>query len=287
VSSRAAILCVGAVAALVGQGCFDNSRPALPLASPELQITPLDADSGAGGRPASAADGVRFAHPLPLVGGAWRVRVEATSRSEAQVSTYESEYTVEVLAVDGPAPSRARLRFLRNAHGFQGAETPTVIDGKEYVVDARAPHVRDAANDPAPEGEAQRVLDVFPDLGTRSRVDEVLPDGPMRVGERRDELAAAVLRVIHPRAWTLNAGSATLARVEREACVFALSLDASSDSGMRMRVSGEARVRLADARLEDLSLDGTYEVAKAGAETSGSFSLRRRITSGPERRSDR
>jgi hypothetical protein len=53
-------------------------------------------------------------------------------------------------------------------------------------------------------------------------------------------------------------------------------------------VSEEARVRLADSRLEELALDGPYEVEGAsGAEVSGTFSLRRRVTSAPASRSDR
>jgi hypothetical protein len=222
---------------------------------------------------------------------AWRVVVHASSRSDdpqggEQVSTFESEIRVEVVAVDGPAPSRVRMRFLRNVQTYQGQEKPTVVDGKEYFVDARAPHVRDAANAPAPEAEAQRVLDVFPDLGTRTRVDEVLPDDAMRLGERRDDLAAAVLRVIHPRAWTLHAGTATLARVDGEHAVFTLTLDASSDGGLRMNVAGEARVGLRDAQLAELSLDGSYETKKdAGvAEAPGTFSLRRVVTSDPSPR---
>lgn len=232
-------------------------------------------------------EGARFGHPPPVAGDAWSVRVEASSRSDEQVSTYVSEFRAEILAVDGPAPSRVKLRFARNVHGSQGAEKPTVIDGKEFVVDARAPHVRDAAGAPAPEDEAQRVLDVFPDLGTRARIDEVLPDDVMRIGDRRDELAAAVLRVVHPRAWTLQAGTAKLARVEGEQAVFQLTLDATSESGVHMQVSGEARVRLADARLTELTLDGSYEAGTGGAKQPGTFSLRRRVTSDRAPRSDR
>lgn len=287
-AARLTILRVGALVALVGQGCSGTSRPSLvaPTAGADLEIAPLD--GGAGAHELSAGDGVRFGHPAPSVGDAWVVRVDAASRADEQVSTYESEVRIEVIEVDGPAPSRVKLRFARNAHTYQGTATPTSIDGKEYVVDARAPHVRDGSNGAAPESEAQRVLDVFPDLGTRARIDEVLPDEAMRVGARHDELAAAVLRVIHPRAWTLRAGSATLTRVEGEYAVFATSLDASSESGLRMQVAGESRVRLANSRLEDLSLEGTYDTTTAaGVEVTGTFSLRRRVTSGQAPRSAR
>jgi len=232
------------------------------------------------------------------------VRVRASSESTdsqggVQSSTYESEYRVEILAVDGPAPSRVGLRFLRNAYIYGEREVPTAIQGKEYVVDARAPHVREASGGAAaPEAEAQRVLDVFPDLGTRTRIDEVLPDDAMRIGDARDELAGAVLRVIHPRAWSLRAGTATLARVAGDAAVFEVTLDATSETGLHLEVSGEARVRVRDAQLMELALDGRYENVSgasgasgaggsAGPEPPGTFSLRRSVTSDQAPRIDR
>ena len=252
---------------------------------------------------APSAGGVHFSHPAPVAGTAWSVSVDATSQSVdspdagggEQHSTYHSVYRIEILTVDGPAPSRVKLRFLRNVHTYQGAETPTVIDGKEYVVDARAPHVRDATTGAAAaEEESRRVLDVFPDLGTRTRIDEVLPEDAMGIGDRHDELATAILRVIHPRAWTMRVGSATLTRVDGDHGVFTVSLDASSDAGLRLEVAGEAHVRLADARLSDLTLAGRYErlpakdAKNAGPiEPPGAFTLRRRVTSDPTPRSDR
>ena len=133
------------------------------------------------------------------------------------------------------------------------------------------------------------MLDVFPDLGTRTRIDQLMPTEVMQLGERRDELAAALLRIVHPRAWTLLAGSATLVRVEREHAVFEVSLDASSESGLHMTVSGEARIALANAELAELSLDGSYEPKKTSGtpEAGGTISYRRRVTSGPSPRSDR
>lgn len=277
---------VGAVVFLVGHalvGCPRPADPAVALAPPDLVIPPLD--GGATPPPSPSGGGVRFAHPAPIAGTWWTVLVHASSHSSDdaggdQVSTYDSEFRVEVLAVDGPVPSRVKLRFSKNAHAYQGNPVPTVIEGKEYTVDAHPPHVRDATNAAAPEDEAQRVLDVFPDLGTRTRIDEVLPDDAMHIGERRDELAAAVLRVIHPRAWTLRTGNATLVRVDGDHAVFRVSIDATSDTGLVMELSGEAQVRLHDARLSDLTLDGRYELKRAGtSEPPGTFSLRRRITS--------
>jgi hypothetical protein len=267
-------------------------EPVAPLAitTPSLDVPPLDA----GPEPSSRTkNGAHFTHPVPRTGTAWRITVSAVSRShdpsgDVQVTTYDSNVRVEVLAVDGPAPSRVRLRFLQNEESFQGSPKPTLVHHKEYFVDARAPHVRDAADVAAPEAEAQRVLDVFPDLGTRTRIDQLMPE-VMQVGERRDELAAALLRIVHPRAWTSLAGSATLARVDGEHAVFEVSLDASSESGLHMVVSGEARIALADAELVELSLDGNYDPKKTtGApEPGGSLSYRRRVTSDPSPRNDR
>jgi hypothetical protein len=291
---------VGLVGLVVGQACA-SARPAvLALPSPELVVPPLDGRGDAGSaQGARKGEGVSFGHPLPVPGTAWTVKVGASSESSdaqggEQTSTYHSEYRVEILAVDGPAPSRVGLRFLRNAYIYGEREAPTAIQGKEYVVDARAPHVREAGGGAAaPESEAQRVLDVFPDLGTRTRIDEVLPDEAMRIGDARDDLAGALLRVIHPRAWSLKHGTATLARVVGEAAVFDVTLDATSESGLHLEVSGEAHVRLRDAQLVELVLDGRYESVNSGGTASssteppGTFSLRRTVTSDQAPRNDR
>ena len=223
------------------------------------------------------------------------VELRATSRSPdsvasggEQLSLYESRYRVEVLAVAGFAPSRVKVRFLRNVRTYQERPVPTAIDGKEYIVDARAPHVRDSGDAAAPPLDTERVLDIFADLGTRARIDEVLPDIPLPIGARHDDLAGAILRVIHPRAWTLRAGTATLARVEGEHAGFKISLDAASENGVRMVVAGEARVRLRDAQLSELVLQGRYEREGPGpAEPPGTFDLRRTVTSEGEARSGR
>jgi hypothetical protein len=290
---------VGAAALRVGQAfrafviltlgaC--SSPPPRPAASgaPDLVIPRLDRDAG----PATQAEGAHFGHPPATVGAAWTVELSATSRSAdgtsaEQVSRYESTYRVEVLAVEGPAPSRVKLRFLRNVHAYQGEPAPTVIDGKEYVVDARAPHVRDSSGTAAPPLETERVLDIFPDLGTRSRVDEVLPDDALPVGARYDDLAAAILRVMHPRAWKLSAGTATLIRLDGAHAVFEIVLDAMSETGVRMEVGGQARVRMRDARLSELVLEGRYERKEPTPVWPGSFQLRRTVTSEGEARSDR
>ena len=278
---------VGTLAVLVGYGglgCPALARPQATQVGPALVIPPLDGGAASRSR---AEGGVRFGHPLPTPGSAWTVTVHASSLSEdpagggQQASTYESELRTEIVSVDGPAPSRVKLRFVRNVQTYQGNPVPTIIDGKEYIVDARAPHVRDATGGAAPEAEAQRVLDAFPDLGTRARIDEVLPgeDVSLRVGERHDDLAAAILRIIHPRAWTLRAGTASLARTEGDLAIFALTLEASSERGLRMVLAGEARVRIHDASLSDLSLEGRYENTAPGAnEPPGTFVLQRHVT---------
>ncbi len=286
---------VGLVGLVVGQACASGRPPVVAPPSPELVVPPLDGRGDAGSVQGSQrGEGVSFGHPLPVPGAAWTVKVSATSESNdaqggVQTSTYQSEYRVEILAVDGPAPSRVGLRFARNAYIYGEREAPTAIHGKEYVVDARAPHVREAGGGAAaPESEAQRVLDVFPDLGTRTRIDEVLPDEAMRIGDARDELAGALLRVIHPRAWSLRHGTATLARVVGDAAVFEVTLDATSESGLHLEVSGQARVRLRDAQLVELALDGRYEsVAGGNSEPPGTFSLRRTVTSDQAPRIDR
>lgn len=213
----------------------------------------------------------------PAVGMRWAVATRAESRTDDgdQISRYESDYTVEVLEVNGPAPSRVRLRFDRNVSIYREAERPTTVHGNTYVVHDVEPYVRDSSGTTASENETERVLDVFPDLGTRTRIDEVLPEEGMAIGDSRDDLAPALLRLIHPRLWQFVSGKATLARVEGGDAVFAVSIVAESRaSGVKMDVKGEAHVRVRDTRLVALELSGAYD---HGDATKGSFSLRRAV----------
>ena len=264
--------------------CSPAANPA-PVASPELDVPRLD-----GGVAEPVIEGVRFGRMKPSVGARWQVRVSATSATAdpqggMQTSEYVSVFTVEVLGTNGPAPSQVRLDFEKNVHRYQGVDTPTVIDGKAYILDTnvapdgpgRSPVRTESGAAPSAE-EIERVLDVFPDIGTRTQIDQVLPDAAMKIGEARDELARAILRVIHPRAWTLNAGSAVLARTEGDDAVFAVSIDATGSNGLRMAVKGETNVRLRDARLMRIALDGTYDLATPGRSDPGTFSLRRTVT---------
>lgn len=264
------------VLVISGVGCALACTPAAQITNvpveAALTVPPL-ADGGTSG----AHDGIRFRRVGARVGAKWAVTTLAESRTEDgdQVSRYESDYTVEVLAIDGPAPSRVRLRFDRNVSIFREAERPTTVHGNTYVVDAAEPHVRDASGGPASESETERVLDVFPDLGVRTRIDEVLPEAPMSIGESRDDLAPALLRLVHPRLWQLASGKATLDRVEGGDAVFSVVLVAESrSSGVRMDVKGEARIRIGDSRLVALALDGAYD---HGDATKGSFTLRRAV----------
>lgn len=240
-----------------------------------LEVPPIAGDASASTGPA----GVRFHRVPTTVGTSWHVSIEAESHTAdpqggEQLSTYRSEYDVEVLAVEGGAPSRVKLVFQTNVYAYQNADKPTVLDGRSYVIDVAAPHVRDPQGSVPTTEEVERVLDVFPDLGTRTRIDEMLPDDAMQIGEGRNELAPAVLRVIHPRAWTLLSGSASLAGVESDLARFDVTLDASSQSRVHMKVSGGAWVRMGDARLVRLELDGTYD---HDAGTTGAFKLRRAV----------
>lgn len=263
--------------AALATACTPAASPP-PVVEPSLDVPRLD--GGAAESPASGV-GVRFGRLAPRVGARWAVSVEAKSTATdpqggEQRSEYVSAYNVEILETNGPAPSRVRLAFERNVQRYQGVDKATPIDGKTYVVDATAPHVRDATGGgAAAEDETQRVLDTFPDLGTRTQIDQVLPDSAMAIGDERHELAAAILRVIHPRAWSLNKGTAVLAKAEAEEAVFTIAIDATSQTGLRMDVKGEARVRLRDARLTTITVAGTYDHAKGSAEEPGSFALRR------------
>jgi hypothetical protein len=284
-----------ALGCLVTAAC--SSAPAAHSATGtavRLEIPRLAPDGGARAADHEGAAGVRFSRPPPKVGDRFHVDVHAKSTatvrggasgSESQRSSYESSYAVEVLALDGPAPSRVRLTFDKNVQRFQGADKPTVIDGKAYVLDVVAPHVRDPTTGAAAsEEERQRILDVFPDLGTRTQIDQVLPETTMAIGEPRKELASAVLRILHPRAWTLDKGNAVLARVVDKEAVFRVDIDAVSQTGLRMSLTGDVHIRTRDARLVSMNLEGSYELAASNGTTGtaeiedGLISIQRKVT---------
>jgi hypothetical protein len=210
--------------------------------------------------PARAA-GVRFGRESARVGERTRVSVHASSTANETTSTYESDFATEVLAVEGPAPSRVRIHFDKNTTFDNITTTPTVLDGKTYIVDVKLPFVTwEQTGVRATDEEVTRVLDVLPDLGTRSQIDQVLPDGEMQVGEHRDGIATAIARILHPRVWTVNEGTAVLGAATPIAVMFDVHLVATSSvSGMKFDVKGKAQVRLSDARLLGFNLSGTFQ----------------------------
>lgn len=223
-----------------------------------------------------------FGRPPAFVGQRWAVSTHATSVSThpaavGQETSYESHYVVTVLDASDGIPSGVSIAFETNFFDARGAVKPTAIHGKAYRVDAVAPFVHAEAGNAAPtEEEAKRVLDVLPDLGTRTRIEQVLPDGPVQAGDRRDDLAAAILRVVHPRAWRFDGGSAEVRRIDDDRAVFAVTLRATSESGLTLDVTGEASVRFVDARLVALDLAGDY--GTADPQERGRFTLTRRVT---------
>lgn len=261
---------LGALLGAVVCACSPASAP--PAVDVGLEIPRLD------GGTAAPAKGIRFGRTPYRVGERWMTSVRAESvldddAGASQISAYVSAFRVEVLAVEGPAPTRLRVTFDKNAVESRGSELPTSIDGKTYVVEAHGAAVSYEDGSAALPEEKQRVLDVFPDLGTRTRLDEVLPDDPMEIGDAHDEVANAVLRILHPRAWSSEKGTASLVRVEKDVAVFRASITASNATGMTIDVSGEVNVRLSDARLAGFLLEGTY--GGGGLGQTGRFSVRR------------
>ena len=296
---------VGASVARVGQrlsaltltlaACF--AAPASPASpgAPELVIPRLHRDAGGAD---ATGEGARFAHPPATVGTTWTVEQRASSRSPdpggggEQRSLYESTFRVEVLQVDGPVPSLVRLVILRNVRTFQDQVTPNAIDGRSFVIDALSMKVRSEAGGDVSTLDREQLVDLVPELGRRSLVEQSLPDAPLPIGGRDDDLARALLRVLHPRSWNFRGGSASLVRIDAGHGVFRVAIEGQADgldgNGLRLDVHGEARIRLADSRLTYFELDGRYELPGAAAtDPPGTFELRRTVTSEPAARNDR
>ncbi len=296
---------VGVAATRVGQrllplmlaltACASSAASPAPRSAPELVIPRLARDAGA---PEASGEGARFAHPPALVGMTWTVEQKASSRSPdprgggEQRSLYESTFRVEVLQVDGLVPSLVRLVILRNVRTFQDQIAPNAIDGRAFVIDALTMKVQSESGAEVGTLDREQLVDLVPELGRRSLVEQALPDAPLPIGGRDDDLARALLRVLHPRSWSFRNGAAALLRVEAGHGVFRVEIEAGADgpdgNGLRLDVHGEARIRLADSRLTYFALDGRYELPGAAATNPpGRFELRRTLTSESAARNDR
>jgi len=263
---------VGAGVLVLAVACSPAAPAPRVSAEPILDIPRIAFDGGG-----IVESETRFSRVAPRVGQKTHITVRARSETPAgfppvgaYVDQYESDLAVEVVAIEASATTEVRVTFLRNVYITGNGELPTAVDGKSYLVGVKPPYVRDENGAAAPPEQAERVLDVFPDPGTRSRIDEALPDGPLAIGDRRDDLARAVLHVMHPRAWTPERAVATLARIENGHAIFSVSLAASSASSGKMDVTGDVSIHLSGASLESISLSGTYG-------SDGKFSYSRRI----------
>jgi hypothetical protein len=221
------------------------------------------------------------------VGERWSVRTWAEGLADdgggaTQSSRYDALLHVTVLSVvgggaSGAAPARLEVRFEKSLRAYQHEPKPTDLHGKTYVLDASTETVRDASGAEASANESELVRDAYPDVGTSSRIEQALPDGLLTPGMDAPGLAEAVLRSLHPRAWTFNHGRATFKEVDGEEAVFAIALDTTSARGLHLDVSGEARFRVADRQQTRLVLRGSYEKTEP-PEVQGQFSIERYFT---------
>lgn len=255
-----------ALAAVVGCGGASGEKQAVSVPEPAPLDVPRLTASASTPQP-DAPGSLRFGREPPRVGDKTRTIVLARSvyddpQSGPQSESYDSDFEEEVLAVHGPAAARVKVTFKTNEIFDNVASKPTVIQGKSYFVDVTSPNVLDVATQQPPShDEITRVLDIVPDLGTRTGIDQVLPDRPLALRESRDDLAGAVLRILHPRFWSLTNGSAIFTRVDPQAGLadFDVRIAATStNSGMAIELSGIVRIRYRDSKLGQFVLHGTY-----------------------------
>lgn len=219
---------------------------------------------------ADAGPAVVLRRRAARVGDRYRVTVRATSREQAswgfeERTTYDTAYDVEVLATEGSLASRLRVHYDHNVRSSRGVDTHTPVGGNTYLVDATQKlRVLDGGDIGASLAEAQLLADMFPDLGAPGSVESALRDGPVHLGERQDGLARAVARLVHPRAVTLESGSAVLSSIEKDRILFTLDVVLAWTSGSRAPLKGTVALR-PDGRLARVVLDGAFEDGDGGA----------------------
>jgi hypothetical protein len=101
-------------------------------------------------------------------------------------------------------------------------------------------------------------LDIVSDIGMRGAMDAAIPDRPLAKGDSVDAFAPALVRVLQPRTWHFESGHALVSEVTDHEGVFYVGLHVRTDSGNKLSLRGEARVRRADRMVTAVQLEGDF-----------------------------
>jgi hypothetical protein len=213
-----------------------------------------------------------FEHRAPKVGDHVRVKTRAQSSYPGkdgvpEGEAYVSDYELVASKVDGDAITEASVVFHENErHAWNGqnddynyAPKDTPLAHKKVRVIAEPLSVRDEAG-AVVSGDVERLtLDIVSDIGMRGAMDAAIPDRPLAKGDAVDAFAPALVRVLQPRTWHFVSGRAFVKELTDHEGFFDVALRVRTDSGNKLELKGEARVRRKDRLVTAVQLEGGFE----------------------------
>lgn len=294
----------------------EDAPPATTETAPPAAPPSAPPGDGAGQAPAAAGapatdpavDGYVFKKKMPAVGAKFveeelktmslTLNVTPPKAGAKAIKVVKSEResvekAVEVLAVSADAVTKVKVTY--KAHSKieteGGVDTPKTspVAGKSYVVESKngAVSVLSDRGAPVPEAEAKEVKGDFKSLGRPDRMQNALPDTPIKVGDKVESLAQALRDRMskddeddESTKVTVEKSTITLARVNDagpvKTGVFSVQLDLLMEKPemvMRMKMAGEVEARMDSGQVVSMSFQAPLMVnspAKAsGPKVSG------------------
>lgn len=281
-----------------------SAAPAPPGSVPTGASSGSAASSSSAGAASASASvaarqSVRFGRGEIVVGARQRFEsdelitvVRGPKGAAASVTIVEGERvraTEEVLATNGPLATKVRVSFETWGRVSDDGETAKPQQGKTYVVE-RLPgvgglvKVTSSSGGKVPDDEAEPIAKRYDRIGEPIELGLVLPDRALFVGDRVAELEAAIpgrlfsnddpmrpSEVVVKLGALEDAGSIATFEVSMK-----LGGKQSGDTAVESKLTGKLRLRVADARELEISLEGPVQAKpKGGAPAfSGRLKLR-------------
>lgn len=300
----------GVVAGLVALGAlfspvvFVSACSGAPAPRPSLVGAASSGSASAYAASASASgsvgvrESVRFGRGEIVVGARQRFEsdelitvVRGPKGGAASVTILEGERvraTEEVLATNGPIAIKVRVSFEAWARVSDDGETAKVQQGKTYVVE-RLPgvggivKVTTSGGGAVPDDEAEPIAKRYDRIGEPIELGLVLPDRPVFVGDRVAELEVAIPGRLFGNDDPIRPSDVVVKLVGLEdagsVAAFEVSMKLGGkqpgDTAVESKLTGKLRLRVADSRELEISLEGPVQSnPKGGAPFRGRLKLR-------------
>jgi hypothetical protein len=196
--------------------------------------------------------------------------------------------TEEVLATNGPIATKVRVSFETWGRISDDGETAKPQQGKTYVVE-RLPgvgglvKVTSSSGGGLPEDEAEPIAKRYDRIGEPIELGLVLPERALFVGDRVAELEAAIPGRLFSNDDPMRPSEVVVKLVGLEdagaVATFEVAMKLggrqSGDTSVESKLTGKLRLRVADSRELEISLEGPVQAnPKGGVAFRGRLKLR-------------